>query len=118
MRASRPTITPFDAVGSADLSNAAAPATNAADADVPLIVAVPPPGASATMPSPGAARNASAPKLLNVDRLSLPSVVETPTTFASPAGYVTADDPSLPVAATTTAPFDHAYSIASCRLWL
>ena len=35
--------------------------------------------------------------------------------MASPAGYATVDAPSLPVAATRTAPFDHAYSTASWR---
>jgi hypothetical protein len=35
-------------------------------------------------------------------------VLETPTTPRSPAGKVDVEEPSFPVAATTTAPFDHA----------
>ena len=36
------------------------------------------------------------------------SVLETPMTPRSPAGNVAVDELSLPVAATTTVPFDHA----------
>jgi hypothetical protein len=35
-------------------------------------------------------------------------VLETPMTPRSPAGNVAVDEPSFPVAATTTAPFDQA----------
>jgi len=88
--------------------SAALPATSAADAEVPVTVVVPPPVAFAITPTPGAARNVSPPKLLPDHRRSFASVAETPITFASPAGYVASDEPALPVAATTTAPFDQA----------
>jgi len=54
-------MTPFEADGSTARSSAAAPATSAAEADVPVIELVPPPGTSVTMSVPGAARNVSAP---------------------------------------------------------
>src|SRR5439155_17643026 len=55
LRARRPTMIPFEAVASAVFNRAAAPATNAADADVPVTVEVPPAGSSAVMSTPGAA---------------------------------------------------------------
>src|SRR4051794_16490649 len=61
LRARRPTTTPFDALGSLALSSAAAPATIAADAEVPVIDVTPPPGANALIETPGAERNVSAP---------------------------------------------------------
>ena len=60
-RASRPTMTPFDAARSFAFSSAAAPATSAAEADVPVIDVVAPSGVSAVMPTPGAAMNVSCP---------------------------------------------------------
>ena len=61
LRASRPTRTPFDAVGSFAANSAAPPATNAAEADVPVMEVVASPGASAVIPTPGAAMKVSAP---------------------------------------------------------
>lgn len=61
LRASRPTMTPFDTLGAAAIISAAAPATPAAAAEVPLIVAYPPPAEVDSMLSPGAARNVSVP---------------------------------------------------------
>ncbi len=76
----------FEAFASAASSRAADPATNAAEAEVPEIVVVPPPTASTGMPTPGAAMNAAGPKLLPDQRLSAASVADTPTTCSSPAG--------------------------------
>src|SRR2546425_10982662 len=98
-------MTAFDAEGSFAINNAAAPATNAAEADVPLIVVVPPPTASVVIPTPGAAMNVSAPELLELHSKSDESVADTPITSASPAGYVGVDTPSFPVDATNTTPF-------------
>src|SRR3954447_8843340 len=61
LRASRPMMTAFEAAGSFALRSAAAPATIAAEADVPVIDVVPPPSASARTPTPGAPRNVSLP---------------------------------------------------------
>ena len=61
LRANRPTTTAFDAVGSFATSSAAAPATNAAEAEVPVMEVVASPGASAVIPTPGAAMKVSAP---------------------------------------------------------
>jgi hypothetical protein len=102
--AKRPTIVPLLADASFARMRAAAPATRAAEPEVPVTAAVPPPGASAVMPTPGAATNVSVPKLLPDHRASFWSVAETPTTFASPAGYVGSDEALFPVAATRTAP--------------
>src|SRR5438094_9931718 len=60
-RASRPTIVPADALGSTARSNAAAAATSADDADVPVKVVVPPPASRVTIDVPGAPRNVSKP---------------------------------------------------------
>ena len=64
------------------------------------------------MPTPGAATDAL-PMLLVGSTASFSSVDATPMTFAIPAGYVGALEPSLPVAATRTAPLLHAYESAS-----
>ena len=61
LRARRPTMTPFEAPGSTARSSAAAAATSAEEADVPVTDVVPPPAAGVTMSVPGAARNVSAP---------------------------------------------------------
>src|SRR5437764_2755067 len=106
--ARRPTITAFEAEGSFACNSAASPATSAAEAEVPEIVVTPPPALSATIPTPGAAMKVSAPELENEASASLWFVADTPMTFASPAGYVGLVEPSLPVAATTTTPLDHA----------
>jgi hypothetical protein len=45
------------AYGSTEKSSAAAPATIAADIDVPVTESVPPPTESALIPTPGAAKN-------------------------------------------------------------
>src|SRR5262245_34598952 len=63
LRANRPTMTPFDALGSAARSRPAAAATIAEDADVPEIDVEPPPGAVVKMSTPGAARNTAGPTL-------------------------------------------------------
>jgi hypothetical protein len=106
LRASRPTITPGPAESSAAASRPADPATIAAAADVPVTEVVPPPACVVTIPTPGAARNVSAPKF-DDDASSSDSVVdETPTTPSEPAGKVAVEDPSFPVAATSTAPLD------------
>ncbi len=60
-RASRPTMTPFEAPGSTARNSAAAAATSADDADVPVTDVVAPPAASVTMSVPGAPRNVSSP---------------------------------------------------------
>src|SRR5439155_25299884 len=117
-RASRPTMVPFEADGSFACSSAAAPATMAAAADVPVMEVVPPPGESAGTSTPGAARNVSSPELLPLHRASAWFVAETPTTLASPAGKCAVDDPSFPVAATSTTPWSHANVMASCSAWL
>ncbi len=88
-------------------SNAARPAASAADADVPVIELYPPPGAVARMPTPGAATDAL-PVLLPAAMASFSSVAATPMTFDIPAGYEKPDEPSFPVAATSTAPWAHA----------
>src|SRR5439155_21736936 len=85
VRASLPTITSFEAPGSTARSSAAAPATFAADADVPVTETTPP-GPSAGTLTPGAAMNVSAPKLEPAHSASFWLVAETPTTFESPAG--------------------------------
>jgi len=61
VRANRPTTAPFDSDPSAARKSAAAPATYAAEADVPVTVVVPTPTASVTMSVPGAARKVSRP---------------------------------------------------------
>src|SRR5215210_5270260 len=61
LRASRPTITPGPAESSTAASSPADPATIAAAADVPVTEVVPPPACVVTIPTPGAARNVSAP---------------------------------------------------------
>src|SRR5437763_759029 len=86
VRARRPAITPLEAEGSLATRRAAEPATMAADAEVPVMAAVPPPGASVVMPTPGAPRKVSAPELLPDHRASFWSVAETPMTLALPAG--------------------------------
>ena len=78
--------TPADKLGSAACMRAAAPATMAAAADVPLMTSSPPPRVVAGMPTPGAAMNVSAPKLEPLQSASVESVAETPTTSRSPAG--------------------------------
>src|SRR6266516_234725 len=62
VRASLTTITSFEAPGSTARSRAAAPATFAADAEVPVTETTSP-GPSAGTSTPGAAMNVSAPKL-------------------------------------------------------
>ena len=54
-------MTPFEADGSFARSSAAAAATAADEADVPVTEVVPPPGAVVMTPTPGAARNTSGP---------------------------------------------------------
>ena len=108
MRAIRPTMTPLVNVGSTAFMNATAPATMAAEVEVPLTRLYPPPTAVVSMSTPGAARNTACPELLNDARLSPGSVAETPMTPRSPAGKVGPLVASLPTAATSTAPFDHA----------
>src|SRR4051794_5189736 len=56
LRASRPTIVPAEAPGSTARSTAAAPATAADDADVPVTTVVPPSASSVTIDVPGAPR--------------------------------------------------------------
>src|SRR4051812_11005431 len=101
-RASRPTMTPLEAAASEARRRAAAAETSAEEADVPVTDVVPPPAARETMSVPGAARNVSAPELLDALRPSFWSVFETPMTPRSPAGKVAVVELSLPVAATTT----------------
>ena len=95
-------MTPLVAVGSFARSRAAAAATSAAEAEVPVIEVVLPPAARVRMSVPGAPRKVSAPKLELALRASFWSVFETPMTPRSPAGYVATDEPELPVEATTT----------------
>ena len=57
---------------------------------------------------PGAARKTAGPLLLKEARVSVGSVAETPITPRAPAGKVGWLTASLPTAATSTAPFDHA----------
>lgn len=61
LRARRPMTTPTLAVGSTARRRAAAPATSAAEADVPVTDVVPPPALRVVIDVPGAARNVSAP---------------------------------------------------------
>ena len=60
-RARRPTITPFEAFGSAAFSKAAAAATSAAEADVPVTDEYPPSASVVSIAVPGAPRNVSWP---------------------------------------------------------
>src|SRR5207247_10930523 len=85
-RASRPTITPGVAEGSAASSWAAAPATIAADADVPVTLTVFAIVSSALMPTPGAVMNTAALEFEPLHNASVWSVAPTPTTRVSPAG--------------------------------
>ncbi len=84
-------------------TSAAVPATIAAEADVPVRELEP-----VATSTPGAARKVSAPELEPLHNVSSRVVAETPTTLARPAGKVSVVEPSLPVAATSTAPFDQA----------
>src|SRR5215211_2633255 len=102
-RARRPTIVAFDAPGSAARRRAAAPPTTAAEAEVPVMLPF-----DVATPSPGAPRNTASPVLLPDQMESLTVVPPTPTTLESPAGDDGALEPSLPAAATTTMPLDHA----------
>src|SRR3954452_13822764 len=95
-------MTPLGAPGSEARRRAAAAATSADEADVPVTDVVPPPTARVTMSVPGAARKVSAPELLEALRPSAWSVLLTPMTPRSPAGKVAVVELSLPVAATTT----------------
>src|SRR3954464_6098959 len=61
LRARRPTITAFEAEGAFAFSRAAAPATRAAAAEVPVTDVVAPAGVSAVMPTPGAAMSVAWP---------------------------------------------------------
>jgi len=61
LRARRPTIAPLVAEGSFAWRSAAAPATKADEAEVPLIEVVPELTASAVMSTPGAAMKVFAP---------------------------------------------------------
>src|SRR5204862_25710 len=79
-RASRPTIVPGVAPGSSERSNAAAPATNAADALVPVIATTDPSGPSADTSTPGAEMNAALLEFEPLHRSSFRSVAATPTT--------------------------------------
>ena len=54
-------MVPAKAVGSTARRSAAAAATSADDAEVPVMNVVPPPVASVAIPVPGAPRNVSAP---------------------------------------------------------
>jgi hypothetical protein len=63
LRASRPTIAAFDALGSTARNNAAAPAVTAADADVPVTEVVPA-ASEAVMFTPGAPMSTAALVLL------------------------------------------------------
>jgi hypothetical protein len=101
-------MTPGPAELSAAARRPAEPATIAAAADVPVTEVVPPPAWVVTIPTPGAARNVSAPWFDDAASSSDWFVDETPTTPSEPAGKVDVEDPSLPVAATRTAPFDQA----------
>ena len=101
--ARRLTTTPFDSCGSLARSRAAAPATRAALADVPETSSTEPPAEVVAMPRPGAARKA-APVFDIALMRSVASVPATPMTPRSPAGKVGVLEPSLPVAATSTAP--------------
>ena len=85
-RARRPTMVPLEAPGSIARRSAAAAATSADDADVPVTVVVPPPAASVSMSVPGAPRNVSAPWFEEPSSWSARFVFETPTTPRSPAG--------------------------------
>src|SRR3954454_18301826 len=80
VRARRPTTTPFEAAWWA-VTSAAAPATTAAEADVPVTAPEPD-----RMSTPGTPRKVSSPELDPVHRVSSRVVAETPTTFARPAG--------------------------------
>src|SRR5205807_10556938 len=73
-RANRPTMTPFVTDESFAFSSAAAPATIAAEADVPDTDTVPPPTASASTETPGAAMKASSPEFDDDHRASDESV--------------------------------------------
>ncbi len=95
------------AEGSLARSNAAAPATTAADAEVPVTLVTPDESDAAT-PTPGAAMKTALLWLLPAHAASDPSVAPTPTTLESPAGYVGSLAPSFPAAAITTTPADHA----------
>src|SRR5438552_10481737 len=108
MRARRPTMTPLLRVGSTAFMNAAAPATIAAEADVPLMTVYASPAVVVWMSVAGAAMKTLGPELLKGARASLGSVPETPMTPRSPAGNVGVLTASLPVAATRTTFFDHA----------
>src|SRR4029450_2507892 len=94
----------FDALGSAASNSAAAPATIAAEADVPVTLVVPPPTASASIPTPGAPIKGWGPELLPPHSASLSSVAETPTTFALPAGWVGGREAALAGGARSSAP--------------
>src|SRR5262245_1010303 len=106
--ASLPTITPLLSDGSTARMNAAAPATKAAEAELPLHATYPPFLYVLTISTPGAAMKIVGPKLLLDARASFWSVAETPTTLLSPAGNVAVFDASFPAAATSTTPCDHA----------
>ena len=84
-RASRPTTVPLDAAGSFAFNSAAAPATIAAEAEVPVTLVVPE-VSFAEIPTPGAEMNAASPEFEPDQRVSSWFVAATPTTFASPAG--------------------------------
>src|SRR6187200_3051882 len=112
VRARRDTTTPFDSSGSFAASRAAAPATDAAAAEVPEMLTTSSPGwavagsneAVVRMSTPGAAMKAAGPRLAEVATASEASVEVTPMTPRSPAGKVAVETPSLPVAATRTEP--------------
>jgi hypothetical protein len=81
LRARRPTITEGDALESFACIAAAAPATIAAEADVPVTVPF-----AAAMPTPGATMKTALLWLLLGQTASEELVAPTPTTLASPAG--------------------------------
>ena len=102
-------MTPFAALGSIAFSSAAAPATSAAEADVPVIDVVAAAGGVVRMLVAG--RGEERVRAVVADEplsASFWSVLETPMTPRSPAGKVAVAEPSLPVAATTTTPCAHA----------
>jgi hypothetical protein len=69
-RARRLSMTAFEAEGSFAINRAAAPATFAAAAEVPVIVITPSPNMSAGTSTPGAPMKVSTPELLEAQRLS------------------------------------------------
>ena len=77
---------PGVADGSTASSCAAAPATTAAEADVPVTLTVFAIVSSAVTPTPGAVMNTAAEEFEPLHNASVLPVAPTPTTRASPAG--------------------------------